>query len=75
MHDLYMATVEKAQFLKDQGLSVVEVWECEIKRELARDEEMKEYFEHYEAVEPLEPRDAFFGGRTNAARLGQVSPV
>ena len=69
MHDLYMATVEKAQFLKDQGFNVVEVWECEIKRELARDEEMKEYFDHYEAVEPLEPRDAFFGGRTNAARL------
>ena len=50
MHDLYMATVEKAQFLKDQGFNVVEVWECEIKRELTRDEEMKEYFDHYEAV-------------------------
>ena len=35
MHDLYMATVEKAQFLKDQGFNVVEVWECEIKRELS----------------------------------------
>ena len=41
----------------------------QIERELARGEEMKEYFDHYEAVEPLEPRDAFFGGRTNAAKL------
>ena len=30
---------------------------------------MKRYFDQYEAVEPLEPRDAFFGGRTNAAKL------
>ena len=69
MHDLHMATVEKAQKLKDQGFNVVEVWECEIKRQLASDGEMKRYFDQYEAVEPLEPRDAFFGGRTNAAKL------
>ena len=69
MHDLYMPTVEKAQKLKDQGFNVVEVWECEIKRQLASDGEMKRYFDQYEAVEPLEPRDAFFGGRTNAAKL------
>ena len=67
MYDLHQATVEKINYLKDHGFNVVEVWECDIKREL--DEEMKRYFDNYDMVDPLEPRDAFFGGRTNAAKL------
>ena len=69
MHDLHQATVEKAKYLEDKGYVVVQVWECDIRRELERDEEMKRYFDNYEIVDPLEPRDAFFGGRTNAAKL------
>jgi hypothetical protein len=69
MHDLYQAPVEKAGYLKDQGFNVVEVLECEIKRELEQDEDMKSYFDNYELVDPLEPRAAFYGGRTNAAKL------
>jgi hypothetical protein len=30
---------------------------------------MKSYFDNYDLVDPLEPRDAFFGGRNNAAKL------
>ncbi len=30
---------------------------------------MRCYFEGHDLVDPLEPRDAFFGGRTNAAKL------
>ena len=60
MHDLHLATVEKVKYL--EGYVVVQVWECDIKRELERDEEMKRYFNNYKVVDPLEPRDAFFGG-------------
>ena len=69
MHDLHQDTVKKATYLKEHGFSVMEVWECQIKRELERDEEMKEYFNQYEMTDPLEPRHALYGGRTNAARL------
>jgi hypothetical protein len=69
MHDLHQTTVEKIQYLKNQGYNVVEIWECAINRELAGDEEMKRYFDQYEGVDPLEPRDALYGGRTNVARL------
>ncbi|XP_028408209.1 uncharacterized protein LOC114530787 [Dendronephthya gigantea] len=69
MHDLHQATMEKTCHLKDQGFKVVEVWECDIKRELECDENMRNYFDSYDLVDPLEPRDAFFGGRTNAAKL------
>ena len=30
---------------------------------------MQRYFEGYDLVDPLQPRDAFFGGRTNATKL------
>ena len=69
MHDLHQATVQKTLYLKEQGFNVVEVWECDIKRELEQDEGMRRYFDNYDLTDPLEPRDAFFGGRTNAAKL------
>jgi hypothetical protein len=69
MHDLRQTTVEKTEYLKNQGYNVVEVWECEIKRELADDEDMRHYFDNYDGVDSLEPHDALYGGRTNASRL------
>ena len=69
MHDLHQATMQKTLYLKERGFNVVEVWECDIKRELEQDEEMRRYFDNYDLTDPLEPRDAFFGGRTNAAKL------
>ncbi len=69
MQDLYEDTVRKVCYLKEQGLNIVEMWECDLKRELEEDERIRSYFEEYDLVDPLEPRDAFFGGRTNAAKL------
>lgn len=69
MQELQQSTVEKTLYLKDRGYHIVEVWECDIKRELEHDEDMKRYFDTYDLVDPLEPRDAFFGGRTNATKL------
>jgi beta-xylosidase len=69
MHDLYQATVQKTEYLREHGFQVIETWECEINRELKRDEEMKEYFDNYDLTDPLEPRHAFYGGRTNATKL------
>ena len=47
----------------------MEMWECALKRELEEDEDMKHYFDHYHLTDPLEPRDALYGGRTNALKL------
>ena len=69
MHQLYEDTMEKVGRLKDQGFQVVEMWECKLAEEMKHDEDMRRYFEEYELVEPLQPRDAFYGGRTNAAKL------
>ena len=69
MQQLYEDTFKKVKHLRDQGFQVVQKWECDILKEMEHDEDMKHYFEEYEIVDPLQPRDAFYGGRTNAAKL------
>ena len=69
MEQLFEDTLEKVKYLKDQGFKVIEKWECDLVKEMEHDEDMRRYFEEYELVDPLQPRDAFYGGRTNAAKL------
>ena len=69
MQQLSEDTLKKVCYLKDQGFQVIEMWECDLTEEMKHDEEMRRYFEEYELVDPLQPRDAFYGGRTNAAKL------
>ena len=69
MQKLHHCTVAKSEYLRCQGYNVVEIWECDVKRELKQNEEMKYYFDHYHIADPLEPRHALYGGQTNAAKL------
>ena len=69
MEELYKNTQEKIKYLKDQGFEVVEKWGCAFKKELKQDEELKQFVKDHGFIEPLQPRDAFFGGRTNATKL------
>ena len=72
MGELYEDTVSKIIYLEAYGLEVEQLWECELREELEKNEEMKQHFEEHEIVDPLQPRDAFYGGRTNAAKLFHV---
>ena len=69
MEQLYKDTLRKVKYLKDEGFNVEQKWGCELTKELEQDGEMKQFFEDHELVDPLQPRDAFYGGRTNAAKL------
>ena len=69
MEELYKDTVRKVNYLKEHGFEVAQKWGCELTKDLEQDEEMKQFFEEHEIVDPLQPRDAFYGGRTNAAKL------
>ena len=69
MQDLHQRTLEKTRYLKGQNDNVEEIWECDVKRELEVNPEMKTYFNNFQIAEPLEPRHAFYGGRTNATKL------
>ena len=69
MEQLYKDTVRKVKYLKECGFEVEQKWGCELEKEMEENEEMKQFFEEHELVDPLQPRDAFYGGRTNAAKL------
>ncbi|XP_046382273.1 uncharacterized protein LOC124153218 [Ischnura elegans] len=61
----------KRNFLIAGGYKLIEKWECEFKRELERDIALSNFVRLHPArkEKPLDPRDAFYGGRTNALRL------
>ena len=69
MEELYEDTIRKVDYLEDRGFEVVQKWGCELKKEMKEDEELKRYIDEHELVDPLQPREAFYGGRTNAAKL------
>ena len=64
MQALYERTIQRRKYLMDEGYTVVEKWECVLNKELKGNEEMKACFENMTLAEPLEPRQALFGGRT-----------
>jgi len=69
LHEVYECTLEKIKKLKDQGYRVIEKWECEWDKDVKTDPELQQFLVDFEIVDPLQPRDAFFGGRTNAVKL------
>ncbi|KAK6169713.1 hypothetical protein SNE40_020708 [Patella caerulea] len=76
MRDLYQKTQERHRRLQEQyGMQTIRVmWECELEEERRHNPEMNEFLQGLEdqqwpAPEPLMPRNAFFGGRTNAIQL------
>uniref|UniRef100_A0A914QY49 DNA-directed DNA polymerase n=1 Tax=Panagrolaimus davidi TaxID=227884 RepID=A0A914QY49_9BILA len=63
--DQFERTKEKENMLISMGYDVESVWECEINKMIERFDSVTraKYFERL-IVGPLDPRDAYFGGRT-----------
>jgi len=64
MEDLYEKTIERSTSIKKAGYNLVEQWECDW-----INSNTYKKMEKADIVEPINPRDAFFGGRTNATKL------
>ena len=60
-------TVEKCDTIKNAGYNHVSTYECQ----LTKKKDLQKFAKNFtqEIVEPLNPRDAFYGGRTNATKL------
>ena len=69
MGELYDKTVEKQKYLESLGYVYRCVWESDFDKQIANNTSMKSYIESLELESPLEPRDAFFGGRTETYTL------
>ena len=68
-NEVHRATMEKLERLKKEGYKVKSIWECDWKKLVEEDEEVKRVVSGLERVDPLVPREAFFGGRTGAVSL------
>ena len=69
MQDVYETTQQKIQRLKEQGYTVVQMWECEWTRLKDTSLDIRTFVTQLQFIKPLNPRDAFCGGRTNAVKL------
>ena len=69
MGDLYDKTIEKRKYLEDLGYSYRYIWEADFDKQCHENPAMKSFIDKLELVTPLEPRDAFYGGRTEAYTL------
>ena len=69
MCDVYEQTLQKTRELKAMGYIVIEMWECQWNEFKKSHPDCQKYVDSLHFTRPLNPRDAFFGGRTNAAKL------
>ena len=69
MNEKLQDTYDKEDVLKRAGFNFVTMWECELIQMIDGDQEMKKFFDKCNIVEPLDPRDAFYGGRTGPTTL------
>ena len=69
MEDVYFCTQRRLVDLRSRGYRVVELWECQWKKLKENDSTVRDFVNQLNIVAPMNPRDAFCGGRTNAIKL------
>ena len=73
--ELYEATQAKLQRLRAAGFQVVVQWECTWKQQIESTPSLSSFLSSLTSTPPLQPRDAFFGGRTGAVALYHKADV
>ena len=69
MWEVREVTKEKIAKLRSCKYNVVEMWGCQWEDFKKKNEECAAFVKNLELRDRMNPRDAFFGGRTNAAKL------
>ncbi|XP_074648849.1 uncharacterized protein LOC141904197 [Tubulanus polymorphus] len=67
--ELYQATVDRAANIRGAGYNLIEFWEHDYHNLIRTDAAFKEFVQSSDILPPLEPRECFYGGRTNAIKL------
>jgi hypothetical protein len=71
MQELREKTRDRRAYLESKGYIVEEWWECELEEEEKNNEHWAQFKQetYNQFRKPLNPRDGFFGGRTEAIKL------
>ena len=73
VEELYQATLSKRMALLRASYTVIELWECEWDHLVDTDETVQRFLNSFDLAPPLEPREAFLGGRNGAVALHAVA--
>ena len=65
----YRETQLKIMRLEEMGFIVITKWSCEFQKDLEENPQMSAYVKSLQIQEPINLRDCYFGGRTNALTL------
>ena len=69
LREVYDSTVQRIHYFRDLGYNVTVMWECTWNQFKQNREDVRQFLQDLSLTERLKPRDAFFGGRTNAIQL------
>jgi hypothetical protein len=61
--------MKKKHFIECQGIKYVCIWEHQFHEQLEQNTEMKIFLDNLDLTDRLDPRESFFGCRTNASQL------
>ena len=75
LDELYEATEAKMQRLQRAGFQLKVQWECAWDKEVKSHPSIQSFLSTMTTTPPLQPRDAFFGGRTGAVSLHHKADV
>lgn len=62
-------TINREKELKDLGYKSVTIWEHQFKYQLDKNAILQQFLSSLDLQDRLDPRESFFGGRTNAIKL------
>ena len=68
VEEMYQATQRKTDLLHAAGYKVIDIWERDFKKELKQNKTMMDLVKNMTWIDPLDPRNAFYGGRTGIAK-------
>ena len=72
MGEVQAQTLDHITHFRCLNYSVIEIWECAYDYLVRKNDALKHFIAQSPLVEKLNPRDAFFGGRTNPSKLHHV---
>ncbi|KAL4229096.1 hypothetical protein ACF0H5_012135 [Mactra antiquata] len=61
--------MKKKAYIEKLGMKYVCIWDHEFKTKINQNNELKQFINGLDLMDRLDPRESFFGGRTNASQL------
>ena len=68
MGEIYLDTIDRERKIRKAGYQLITMWEKDFD-EMLKEREVQELLQDFTYIEPLLPRDAYYGGRTGACKM------